>query len=98
MHQSQSFFYSIRAFTQPQPRRQRLPSLRAFSPSPPTFSRRGCDNWLQMGIARLDKVALGLGIALLQTYPEYKESDVILTVMTAAGFMIAVWDFFKKDT
>ncbi|HNM03218.1 MAG TPA: hypothetical protein PKK05_09910 [Leptospiraceae bacterium] len=47
---------------------------------------------------RLDKVALGLGIALLQTYPEYKESDVILTVMTAAGFMIAVWDFFKKDT
>ncbi|HNF13796.1 MAG TPA: hypothetical protein PK453_09015, partial [Leptospiraceae bacterium] len=77
----------------------RLPSLRAFSPSPPTFSRRGCDNWLQMGIVRLDKVALGLGIALLQTYPEYKESvNVILTVMTVAGFMIAVWDFFKKDT
>lgn len=49
-------------------------------------------------LMRLDKVALGLGIALLQTYPEYKESvNVILTVMTAAGFMIAVWDFFKKD-
>jgi len=40
---------------------------------------------------------LGLGIALLQTYPEYKESvNVILTVMTVAGFMIAAWDFFKK--
>ena len=40
---------------------------------------------------------LGLGIALLQTYPDYKDSvNTILTVMTVVGFVIAIWDFLMK--
>ncbi|MDX1957416.1 MAG: hypothetical protein SFU98_02530 [Leptospiraceae bacterium] len=43
-------------------------------------------------------IYLGLGLALLQTYSDLKDTvNVILTVMTVIGFTVAVWDFFSKE-